>query len=743
MIKRETIWSIFPVQANDKKPYPFLRNKDNQRGFYVATTNEEEIASWERMYRGSNWALRTGTASGCWVLDIDVKNGARGEESFFDLIGEHKDFPDTLAVKTPSGGMHYYFEMEPGIRSIINGGKFGGIDVRADGGYVLIPPSSLDGKPYEYFNENKILKAPQWLKDALFPYKPANDSKNEVERIPQNDYRSESLAKYLLNKYIPKAVKGMRNQVLMDMLCQMRDNIIPSNIAEDMAIQFADAMRDKDFTHREAISTCRSVYRRSAREPNYVDLDVTFNVKEAPTLKNYDQAGIADYILSQHKNLVYIPEKSWAVYKEDGYWHTDNTDSVVSDLVVEELRNLSKLEDFKGASALFKVNKKNVDDIMSFMKRKVIKPLAQFNEQPNLINCKNGVIDLRTLELYKHNAGFFFDYVLDVNYDPNADMTRWNKFLRESLENADKNEEGGVYQLELLQLSAGYSITGETNEECLFYIYGKTRSGKSTFINTINEILGPLGSTIQMSALLQKRFISDTQNFEIASLVNKRFVVSSETDKDTYLDSAKIKNLTGRDTIKCAYKFKDPFQAKVKFKMWLTSNNEITVDATDDAVWGRFRTFSFPYSKQDNVDINLKDNLLKDKDGIFLWLCYGAHVWYSMKDRGQRLPIPASMKSYLNNRKEELDSFGEFLIYRGYYPVEKGTKDSAVSFIANQDLYNQYCAWSDLNQIKNRYSKATVMQILSQRGFEKDIQRLSGLPTRGIWVRVVSLSSGI
>lgn len=742
MIKRETIWSVFPVQANDKKPYPFLRNDANQRGFYIATTNEEQIASWERMYRGSNWALRTGTASGCWVLDIDVKNGAKGEESFFALLGDHKDFPDTLAVKTPSGGMHYYFEMEPGVRTIINGGKFGGIDVRADGGYVLIPPSVINGNAYEYLNDKPILKAPAWLKETLFPIQQKKTNTNEVERIPQSDYRSESLAKYLLEKYIPKAIKGMRNQVLMDMLCQMRDNIIPSNIAEDMAREYARRMGDRDFTEHEAISTCRSVYRRAAREPNYIDLDVTFNVKDAPVLKDYDQAGIADYILSQHKNLVYIPEKSWAVYEEDGYWHTENADSLVSDLVVETLRELLKTEVCKGSTTLFKVNKKNVDDVMSFMKRKVIKPLAQFNDYPNLINCKNGVIDLRTLELYKHNAGFFFDYVLDVNYNPNADMTRWNKFLRESLENADR-EEGGVYQLELLQLAAGYSITGETNEECLFYIHGKTRSGKSTFINTINEIIGPLGGTIQMSALLQKRFVSDSQNFEIASLINKRFVVSSETDRETYLDSAKIKNLTGRDTIKCAFKFKDPFQAKVKFKIWLTSNNEIQVDATDEAVWGRFRTFSFPYSKQDNVDINLKDNLLKDKDGIFLWLCFGAHVWYSMKDRGQRLPIPSSMKSYLNSRKEELDTFGEFLIAKGFYPVEKDDKNSEALFLSNNSLMSKYNAWCDINQIKTRYGRHAILQIMKQKGFQKDMQREAGVPTRGFWIKIVQLESGL
>lgn len=735
MIKRENIWSVFPVQPNDKKPIPFLKNENNQRGFYVATSDDNKIKFWEKLYQGHNWALRTGVASGCWVLDIDVKNDARGEDSFFDLLGDHKDFPNTLSVKTPSGGMHYYFEMEPGVKTMTNIGKFGGIDVRADGGYVLIPPSTLDGKHYEYINDAKIMKAPEWLKKALFPVESKIKNKEVIERIEQNDYRSESLSVYLLNKYIPKAIKGMRNKTLMDMLCQMRDNIIPENIAEARAREFVEAMKDPDFTINETLSTLRSVYRRARREPTYVDLNVEFNIKEVTSLKDFDQAGIAEYILYRHQNIVYIPEKSWAIFDENkGYWKTENADSEVSDIVVNELRDLQNNENCKGAQTLFKVTRRNVEDIMSFIKKRVIKPYAQFNARPDLINCKNGVINLRTLELTKHAPCYYFDYVLDVNYDPNSDQTAWNKFLRESLENADKDE-GGIYQLELLQLSAGYSMTGETCEECLFYIYGKTRSGKSTFINTINDILGPMASTIQMSTLIQKKIVTDTQNFELASLVNKRFVVSSETDRDTYLDSAKIKNLTGRDTIKCAYKFKDPFQAKVKFKIWLTSNNEITVDASDEAVWGRFRTFSFPYSKINNTDINLKDNLMKNKDGIFFWLCLGAHVWYSMKDRGQRLPVPNSMKEYLEGRKDELDTFGEFLAYQGYVPTNKDMTDPNILFVPIQDIYHKYSAWCDINLIKNKYSKNTISAMLTQRGYEKDTQRIGTRTSRGVWLR--------
>lgn len=734
MVNRLKGWAIFPIKENDKKPFPFLHNEHNQRGFYVASKNDEQIVLWEKLYPNCNWALRTGQESECWVLDIDVKNGARGDESFFDILADHKDFPETLTVKTPSGGMHYYFQYDNRSRTIVNTGKFGGIDTRSDGGYVLLPDSSLDGNKYEYNNYGTpIAKAPDWLINALFETKPLQKNNEGYERIKQDDNRAESLSVYLLSKYIPKAVKGNRNNTLMQLVCQLRDNLIPQFVAEERAREFVEAMNDKDFTVHEAISCVRSVYKRQARMPTFVDLDVTFNIKETTVIKNFDQPGIADYILYKHKNFIYIPEMSWAIYDEArGCWDTKNAIGRITDIVVEELRSLSKDENYQGFANLFKTNKKNVDDILSFIKNKVTKSYEDFNKTPYLINCKNGVINLRTLELLKHSPVFFFDYMLDVNYDPKADMTLWNRFLRDSLENADKNE-GGIYQLELLQLSAGYSMTGETCEECLFYVYGKTRSGKSTFINTINDILGPLASTIHMNSLMQKKVVTDTQNFELASLFNKHFVVSSETDRDTYLDSAKIKNLTGRDTIKCSFKYKDPFQAKVKFKIWLTSNNEILIDGSDDAAWGRFRTFCFPYSKINNPNINLKEDLMKTKDGIFLWLCVGAYFWYMLKDRGERLPVPQSMKNYLKERQGELDAIGEFINYRRWAPAPKEATNKI--FVTIQDLYNQYTSWCSLNGIEKKYSKMSMASIISQKGFEKDTQRVGDRTARGVWVQ--------
>lgn len=742
MIRYSELWSIFPVQTGNKKPIPHLTNQYNQGGFYVATNDENQLALWEKTYPGCNWALRTGTPSGCWVLDIDVKNGAKGKESFIELVKGH-DFPFTLAVSTPTGGLHYYFEMEPGIKNRINVGSAGGIDIKADGAYVVIPPSIVNGNKYAYLDkEAPIARTPDWLKAALFPPKNIAVGNNFIpDRLPQKDTRAESISAYLYDKYLPQAITGRRNATLMNMLCQMRDNIVPYHIAEGFARKFVEYINAEDFPLHEGLATLRSVYARQKREPSLVNLDVQFDIKETSTLKNVDEAGIADYILYKHKNIVYVQEKkAWGIFREQGYWDITNADGEISNIIVDELRALSVNENYEYARKLFKVKRSNIEDIMFFLKRKVAKSYTEFNNIPYMINCKNGVINLQTLELTAHAPEYFFDYVLDVNYDVNAKASLWIKFLKESLEDAEFNEGNGMFQLEVLQLYAGYSITGETNEECLFYVWGATRSGKSTFITLINEILGPLAGTIQMNTLMQKQNRSDFQNFDLASLVGKRFVISSETDKETYLDSARMKALTGRDTIKCAEKYKDPFQAKVSFKIWLASNNEINIDASDEAAWGRLRIFKFPYSHINAPDIQLRAKLLKEKDGIFTWLCWGAWGWYMRQEKGMPVIVPQSTKEYLSKRQVELDSIENFLGENGIIRTQNGENDPGCEFIATATLYNQYSNWCDTNFITRKYSINNFSSLMrQQKGFETDMRRIEGSnPKRGFWLRRLS-----
>ncbi len=125
---------IFPCRVNGKRPAC-------PNGFKDATTDEDQIHRWWSI-ADYNIGLEPEKAGWC-VVDIDPKNG--GDASWEHLITELHDQVTTRTVVTPSGGRHLYFHGS--LPSTVS--KLGpGIDTRGRGGYVLVPPSVIDGREY-------------------------------------------------------------------------------------------------------------------------------------------------------------------------------------------------------------------------------------------------------------------------------------------------------------------------------------------------------------------------------------------------------------------------------------------------------------------------------------------------------------------------------------------------------------------------------------------------------------------
>jgi hypothetical protein len=149
-------WRLLPVQARGKTP--LLR--EWQR---LATTNPAQIRAWGQQYPGANWGVACGPGSGLWVLDVDGDSGAA---ALRELCREHgDDWLQTLTVMT-AAGCHLYFRYPQGTVIRNSAGKLApGLDVRGEGGYVLVPPSvHPSGKVYEWLDPNlPIADAPSWL----------------------------------------------------------------------------------------------------------------------------------------------------------------------------------------------------------------------------------------------------------------------------------------------------------------------------------------------------------------------------------------------------------------------------------------------------------------------------------------------------------------------------------------------------------------------------------------------------
>lgn len=139
---------VFPLRPNEKLPA-------TPHGFKDASTHELTICQWWKDQPAANVALPTGEASGFLVLDIDTRHD--GLETLARLQSAYEELPPTRMVRTPSGGFHYYFKWQPGLTNSNKGLKvYGpGLDVRGEGGYVVLPPSVIDGKRYEWIKRGR------------------------------------------------------------------------------------------------------------------------------------------------------------------------------------------------------------------------------------------------------------------------------------------------------------------------------------------------------------------------------------------------------------------------------------------------------------------------------------------------------------------------------------------------------------------------------------------------------------
>lgn len=164
---------VFPCRPNDKKPA-------TEHGFKDATRDLAQIRRWASQIRNANWAMPTGGPSGIIAVDVDVRpdEGKHGDETLARLQREHGTLPETATVLTPSGGQHYWLRLANDER--VSGGaaeKLGsGLDVKAAGGYVVIPPSQINGRAYAFEASSDpgdvgIAAAPGWL-IALLTAKP-------------------------------------------------------------------------------------------------------------------------------------------------------------------------------------------------------------------------------------------------------------------------------------------------------------------------------------------------------------------------------------------------------------------------------------------------------------------------------------------------------------------------------------------------------------------------------------------
>jgi bifunctional DNA primase/polymerase-like protein/AAA domain-containing protein/primase-like protein len=170
-------WPVFPCNPLDKRPL-------TTNGFKDATTDEKQIRSWWKRWPNAMIGVPMGSPSEVFCVDLDIKENLSGIEQWSMLLASN-NVPDpvTRIHNTPSGGKHYLFIWQDDIRSIPLGKLAPGIEIKGDGGYIVVPPSmNADGRAYSS-NGAEYSTAPDWLLTMIRNYRRVSHFEGRPEGV--------------------------------------------------------------------------------------------------------------------------------------------------------------------------------------------------------------------------------------------------------------------------------------------------------------------------------------------------------------------------------------------------------------------------------------------------------------------------------------------------------------------------------------------------------------------------------
>ncbi len=324
-----------------------------------------------------------------------------------------------------------------------------------------------------------------------------------------------------------------------------------------------------------------------------------------------------------------------------------------------------------------------------------------FDANPYLLSVKNGVIDLRTACFRQASKEDYLTKQAGTEYVPDARCPRWLEFLSTIFRDDSS-------LIEFVQMSVGYSLTGVTEEQVLFFLYGTGRNGKSTFTETLQSLLGDYAQHAPAALFVADRYGREPEK-EIARLVGSRLVIGSEIEEGAKLAESRVKDLTGQDTLTGRFLYSSAFDFKPTHKLWIFGNHKPDVSGNDLGIWRRMRLVPFSVQiEESKIERRLPAKLIAELPGILNWALQGCLAWQK-----QGLPIPQAVRAATNEYKDEEDELGEFIVDKCVV--------SAMAEVTRWELQYAYLEWA-----RERGTKVPM----KPKAFAKRLRSRAGISER-------------
>lgn len=485
----------------------------------------------------------------------------------------------------------------------------------------------------------------------------------------------------------------------------------------------ADAIRDNHWSWTEIL---QFIHERAKPVETQLLLPQLFDKKSGKPNLNHSTMARLMKSLYGHKLRFDAHTKKWHIWNgkflerdEVGriYDYAKETCQFVYNRALELAKEDSNPNELFSVAkyAITAQNASQIDDIIKMAsKEKGIRVKHQdFDANSYIFNLQNGTYDLKADVFREHRITDNITKIVGYNYDKDSRCPFWKQTLRLVFRD-DKRK------IQFLQRFIGYCLTGAVDEQCFLFFYGQGKNGKSTITSALEMLFGEYFCKSPSDMLMFHK--TERISNDIARLAGARLVVCDEVQDGLKLDEARVKNLTGGDSITARFLYQELFTFQPTHKIIMFGNHRPIIRGTDEGIWRRVILVPF------NIEIpeerrlpmgQVKENLRNELPGIFNWALDG---YRNYKIVG-KLHIPPSVKEASNLYRTDSDSIGQF--------IRECCLQSIHLRIKCKLLYDEYKDWCREN---NEY--ATSYRAFNERVKEKGFVNKAGTGNRHFWLGI-------